>query len=487
MRERKYLSRKLPIPLHKNRLSISNRGFTLLELLISIAILVLVMVPLMNYFFHSMRMNQQAQEIQEQTNLAANIMEGIKAYGMPDIIRQFADPEQEEFTIIPGLTRNEDMDHDGILNYPVYLLKKPDEAVRRFELSDDTALQQMNYFGIHGVSMENKTYDALIKMDAREYNVLNSNTMNDYVMPDIITLDENANGMFFSNGTSMTDPYDEDALDALTESGRWYAQTVLWLRDPMYLQYQRDLQEYDQACLEQQAIGGPTPAPIPVVSFDPDSVDYTSYCNKETIKTNVTKTIKITMNTVSKMVGSATVTVSKIKTEFIYQVTNWLPEMEDIAVVTKTLPALEKEYPKQIENVYLFYLPSIFQESVSSGLRDPMYSPDEIQIDNNTGSPVNLFIARQNTSSLARPYIKVKRNNISDQARVFTNLEDGYVTTVDNSGNPISATISNGLMDGSRENRIYAVTIEICTPQERLEDRYQDVLYTLQSTKEELD
>jgi type II secretory pathway pseudopilin PulG len=44
------------------------------ELIISIAILAIVMIPIMGNFFRSMQLNKKAEDLQVQSNLASNIM-----------------------------------------------------------------------------------------------------------------------------------------------------------------------------------------------------------------------------------------------------------------------------------------------------------------------------------------------------------------------------------------------------------------------------
>lgn len=47
---------------------LNNRGFSLVELLISIAVLVIIMVPLMGNFIRSMQINKKSERYQIQSN-----------------------------------------------------------------------------------------------------------------------------------------------------------------------------------------------------------------------------------------------------------------------------------------------------------------------------------------------------------------------------------------------------------------------------------
>ena len=76
-----YNSRKLN---HKLNCNLNNRGFSLVEILIAVAILVLCAVPLLKAFVTSAQTNARARQNLNATTLAENIMEEIKAAGVED-------------------------------------------------------------------------------------------------------------------------------------------------------------------------------------------------------------------------------------------------------------------------------------------------------------------------------------------------------------------------------------------------------------------
>ena len=69
-----YNSRKLKYKLNRN---LNNRGFSLVEILIAVAILVLCAVPLLKAFVTSAQTNVRARQNLNATTLAENIMEEI--------------------------------------------------------------------------------------------------------------------------------------------------------------------------------------------------------------------------------------------------------------------------------------------------------------------------------------------------------------------------------------------------------------------------
>ena len=67
---------------HKLNRNLNNRGFSLVEILIAVAILVLCAVPLLKAFVTSAQTNARARQNLNATTLAENIMEEIKAAGV---------------------------------------------------------------------------------------------------------------------------------------------------------------------------------------------------------------------------------------------------------------------------------------------------------------------------------------------------------------------------------------------------------------------
>ena len=68
-----FYKRKKRIAIIKN-----NKGFSLVELIISIAILALVSGPLLNNFVTAIRVNVKARRVQSETNIVQSIAEDIK-------------------------------------------------------------------------------------------------------------------------------------------------------------------------------------------------------------------------------------------------------------------------------------------------------------------------------------------------------------------------------------------------------------------------
>ena len=62
----------------KNQRALSNAGFSLLEVILSMAILAILSIPLMSYFTQSMKYNAKMADKQHASNLAQEVMENLK-------------------------------------------------------------------------------------------------------------------------------------------------------------------------------------------------------------------------------------------------------------------------------------------------------------------------------------------------------------------------------------------------------------------------
>lgn len=129
-----------------------NAGFSLVELLIAITILAIIVIPLLNVFLTSNRLNVKSRQTLRATTMAQDIMEGLKAYDIAELKEQFNNPS-EGFYVIDG-------------------------RMVKGEIKEETSLEVdehgdpcdgLYYFSMSKVALQGTEYDALIKVDARDY------------------------------------------------------------------------------------------------------------------------------------------------------------------------------------------------------------------------------------------------------------------------------------------------------------------------------
>lgn len=127
-------------------------GFSLLELLIAVVILAIIVIPLLNLFLSSNRINIKSRQTLRATTLAQDIMEGLKAYDIEELQAQFTKPADGFYVIddnlIKGAVAEETgMEEDGSGNH----------------------MEGIYYFSLQKVALQGSEFDALVKVDAREY------------------------------------------------------------------------------------------------------------------------------------------------------------------------------------------------------------------------------------------------------------------------------------------------------------------------------
>ncbi|MCR5609241.1 MAG: prepilin-type N-terminal cleavage/methylation domain-containing protein [Lachnospiraceae bacterium] len=143
----------------KKRKKLNNSGFSIIEVMVAMTIMVIVSVPLLNSISNAAKVNRRAKERQRATLIAQNVVEGLKSYDLEYIRRQFNDPTVS-FQVLQGYDMQNykelqsSTDGDG---NPV-LLELP---------TDGTKKETM--YGIYGVEDGANKYDVLIKLNASSF------------------------------------------------------------------------------------------------------------------------------------------------------------------------------------------------------------------------------------------------------------------------------------------------------------------------------
>lgn len=127
-----------------------NKGFTLVELIIAVAILAIIAAPLLGNFVQSAKMNQKARQNLDGMNMAQDIMEGMAAYTGDEIINMFESKATLQGKIIPAgsvYSGHGDTDASGTRVYQV--------AVNNAGVATDNSGS-----GVSPQYTESRTYDA---------------------------------------------------------------------------------------------------------------------------------------------------------------------------------------------------------------------------------------------------------------------------------------------------------------------------------------
>ncbi len=439
-----------------------HRGVSLMELLISMIILILIMVPLISNFIRSSKINSEAGKLQDYSNIAADIVEDLKIRSITETLSAAGYDYMRN-----GLTFN-----DVDLTYSRFSTSAPQE----------------NYYlglvrGEKGIK-----YDVLLKLSSGSYEYDAGNhdgtLMNSYEMPDISAVDEDVNGMLFTRmyqdqvaGTFgiKDDPFnandkllDQIALDYYQAAAYAYAQEQFRLNE--YAAYMQAVDEwtilYQEAVLE-----GTT---LPVAPTEPvwTAASY-SYCNVDNIKSWMSKMVKVALQ---DSIGSD----GTVKTVITYQITyycDWTKCVDADPVIAQeaTWTIDKKTYGISVNKVYLYYQSFLFQDSEHS---------DEIHITNDMSRDIDVFLVNQEGNLPDSP-VKVYRSG-GRGAKIYTNLTATQIELDGASSG--DAMVQHRIITSAAKDRIYSVNVSIYRFVEGApEDKYkkENFLYSIDSNQDQ--
>lgn len=417
-----------------------NQGFSLIELIISIVVLVIIMLPLFNNFYQSAKFNKKADELEHQSIIASNIMESIKSMNIEEIKGQFNGPVND-FTMIKPVDGNQTIEEVKLLSY--------DDIMDTYK------------FAINGIKQNDSLYDTVITMKADTFRMPAEGILNSYPMPEAINLDILANGIMFSDGKQVYPDFphevsntDNDALLTLLQRGEAYARTIFEQSD----EYQSAYAQWQNDCEEARVAGDPIPGRPATLNFNPAL--YPEYCDANTVKSEITKTMRITINQGVE---------NSLSYDIDYQC-NW-PSSGSLDSTCR-YNALSMIYPEIINNIYLFYIPTEFIR-------------DNINVVNMTPEHgINFYVARQG-EELLLPDITVNIND-TDNINVFTNIENPLKIRLLVNGINNSEDIVGNIVNTEPKDRIYNIEIKLykyINP-ESAGGKYKEELYSLTSSTE---
>ena len=199
---------------------LGNKGFTLVEVLVAVAILALIAIPLVANFAMSSRVNQKSRKNLDTTTMAQNVMEGMNAYSAEDIIKQF-DSYSGSGQSLKFLPTGTTVDSYGELQHGVdsktigYGVKAANGAkvgtltVPQYstglDISGNSIAVQPNadntyYLWVKGIAQGNQNYDMRLIMNANTY-AANSSVK----VANIASMNSLYDAFYQDDGTSFAD------------------------------------------------------------------------------------------------------------------------------------------------------------------------------------------------------------------------------------------------------------------------------------------
>ncbi|MBQ4531092.1 MAG: prepilin-type N-terminal cleavage/methylation domain-containing protein [Lachnospiraceae bacterium] len=209
-----------------------NEGFTLVELLIAVAILAVIVVPILGSITTSMKVNKRSDDLLNETAVAQSVMEGMSNQSINDLaVRLSADgPNQIDFlptSMAASVTGHKEFlieENSGALQYSTKIVTPAPTtaptasgtpAVTSIPLEFQKQDSNKYYYGIQGVQYDGKTYDVKITLDASKYYKDPADTTekyNDVKYVELADYDENQDGLFTEPMTQAQAVYNDYAL-----------------------------------------------------------------------------------------------------------------------------------------------------------------------------------------------------------------------------------------------------------------------------------
>lgn len=156
-------------------------GFSLLELLIAVVILAIIVIPLLNLFLSSNRINIKSRQTLRATTAAQDIMEGLKAYNIEEIREQFTDPASGFYVIDSRMIAG------GVA----------EETALEVDPSGNP-MKGLYVFSMKELNLQGSKFDAKIVVDGTGYmtdTLSHDNPFNDAALADARSIDKK-NGTF---------------------------------------------------------------------------------------------------------------------------------------------------------------------------------------------------------------------------------------------------------------------------------------------------
>ncbi len=182
---------------------LNNKGFTLVELLIAVAIVAVIVAPILTAITTSMKVNKKSDDMLNETAVAQTFMEGMQDMSLEEIARQFSQETNPGGALKFLPTGMGGTTHQADQRYF-------DEGVFKKSASGEYV------FGVAGVTYDNKTYDVKVTLDASDYYTDDADGPNDKMYVDISDYDSEYDGLYVQSANVNSEICSELALRCVT-------------------------------------------------------------------------------------------------------------------------------------------------------------------------------------------------------------------------------------------------------------------------------
>lgn len=199
--------------MNKKRKKIEDdKGFTLVEVLIAVAIIAVIVAPILRGITVSMKVNNRSDSIQKETGVAQGIMEGMSGLSLEEIAIGLSGTNANmDFLTMPAGAHKELASSPGVALTPCVTSTQNADGSYSYEFNKNTSNKY--YFGIKDVEFDGKKYDARVILDASKYyNGTDGYNEVDYV--DISNYDKLQDGLYVyseSNDTQIAQQIAQDS------------------------------------------------------------------------------------------------------------------------------------------------------------------------------------------------------------------------------------------------------------------------------------
>ena len=465
----------------------TDKGFSLIEVIVSMLILAIIVVPLLSNFVLSSRVNLKSRIKQYATTLAQSTMESLKSFDLEEVALQMNGIT--EFKVIPNENLGMDTYGNGFYetneSFEPILIHGPGAIdFSRVSVSSNlpdakftTKTEKKYYYAINQVKEGTKEFDLHITYDGSNYpgnqsdmsvNEEDRVSQNQYVIPNITNLDIKETALINPNGSNIEFQVigEQYVYDSSNDSFLLSSDVSFDTRAVNYFKVKHI--EYINAKNSSIRLENDTHKDDPGYVMQPELLVE----NIDVIRKHIKRQTLITIRNDGVK--------DKVSCKLIYTFLNpgklLCDEGNEFTILPKEYAGFFHDISfDTLSNIYLFHTPLLVGQEWAG---DPS---DSIVIDCQTtiSNRLNVYVAEQtpdgNFAQNRKIVVDIKGLD-NDKIWLFTN-NDKYEALDISKSAYIQTHVNSGIVtDGDKKERIYDVTVAV------YERGTNHLLYELTST-----